>query len=67
MPMRLYRVIIEGWVPAEDYGGEGRAIEPDEWPPDEILAEMVGIHIYATLVDTIKGHTLEDEEGSDGI
>ena len=55
MTIRVYRVVIEGYVIDQDFGGSGPTLTPADWDLDALVQEMAGnIKLTETLVDTIK-------------
>ena len=60
MTIRVYRVVIEGYVIDQDFGGSGPQLTPADWGLDGLVQEMAGnVQITETLVDTIED-TIED-------
>ena len=55
MTIRVYRVVIEGYVIDQDFGGSGPKLTPADWGTDAIVQRMAGdAQVTETLVDTIE-------------
>ena len=55
MTIRVYRVVIEGYVIDQDFGGSGPKLTPADWGTDAIVQRMTGnVQVTETLVDTIE-------------
>ena len=54
MPIRLYRVRIEGYMVHQDFGPTDRPVTPADWEPDQIVEAMgADIQVTERLIDTI--------------
>ena len=55
MAIKVYRIRLEGYVVARDFGGSSPEVTPADWGPDQILEAMgADIEVTETLVDTIR-------------
>ena len=55
MAIKVYRIRLEGYVVAQDFGGSSPEVTPADWGPDQILEAMgADIEVTETLVDTIR-------------
>ena len=55
MAIKVYRIRLEGYVVAQDFGGSSPEVTPAGWEPDQILEAMgADIEVTETLVDTIR-------------